>query len=78
MTHPDEIKAVFEMNIFNAAKIGGLKGHRIEEGGDADIVILDCEDHLEVLRLQPARLYVIRKGKIIARETCVGEIFRAS
>ncbi len=78
MTLPDEIKAVFEMDIFNAAKIVGLKRHRIEEGGDADIVILDCEDHLEALRLQPPRLYVIRKGKIVARETCVGEIFRAS
>ena len=34
---------------------------------DADLVILQARDRIEAIRLRPARLYVIRRGKIISR-----------
>ena len=45
----------------------GLKGYGLEPGCHADLVILQAGDVHEALRLKPARLYVIRRGRIISR-----------
>ena len=45
----------------------GLEGYGLEPGCRADIVILQAADIHEALRLKPARLFVIRRGKIIAQ-----------
>ena len=39
----------------------------LEKGCNADMVILQAADPIEALRLKPNRLFVIRRGKIIAR-----------
>ena len=44
----------------------GLEGYGLEPGCRADIVILQAADPHEALRLKPARLFVIRRGKVIA------------
>ncbi len=66
MTSPAEMEKVLDMLTFNAAKTLRVKDYGIEVGKRADIVILDAETVWEALRLQPARLYVIKEGKIIA------------
>lgn len=67
MTLPNEIEKVFDMITGDAAKILRLSNYGLEEGKDADIVILDALTVNDAIRLQPARLYVIKSGKIIAR-----------
>jgi cytosine deaminase len=67
MTGADQMRQIFEAVTFNAAKVMGLEGYGLEPGCRADIVILQAADIHEALRLKPARLIVIRRGKIIAQ-----------
>ena len=36
-------------------------------GRRADLVVLQCRDPIEALRLRPSRLFVLRGGRVIAR-----------
>ena len=66
MTGVSEMKQIFDTVTYNGAKTLGLKNYGLEPGCHADIVILQASDIHEALRLKPARLYVIRRGKIIS------------
>jgi len=67
MTGVDQMRQIFEAVTYNGAKVMGLEGYGLEPGCRADIVILQAADIHEALRLKPARLFVIRRGKIIAQ-----------
>jgi len=67
MTGVDQMRQIFEAVTYNGAKVMGLDGYGLEPGCRADIVILQAADTHEALRLKPARLFVIRGGKIIAQ-----------
>jgi cytosine deaminase len=67
MTGVDQMRQIFEAVTFNGAKVMGLDGYGLEPGCRADIIILQAADIHEALRLKPARLFVIRGGKIIAQ-----------
>ncbi|MBY5869818.1 amidohydrolase family protein [Rhizobium leguminosarum] len=72
----DDKKKIFDALTVNSAKTMGLAGYGLENGSNADLVILQASDTLEALRLKPNRLAVIRRGKIIARSAPrIGEIF---
>jgi cytosine deaminase len=49
-----------------AITLGVQDEYGLEEGKPADCVVFDAPDPIEVLRLNPARRYVIRRGNIIA------------
>ena len=49
----------------------GLEGYGLAPGCRADIVILQAANVHEALRLKPARLFAIRRGKIIAQTSPV-------
>jgi cytosine deaminase len=66
MTGTEEMRRLFEAVTFNGAKILGLAGYGLEPGSFADMVILQAGDPVEALRLKPARLFVIRRGAVIA------------
>jgi cytosine deaminase len=66
MTGHDQMKHIFEAITTNGANALGLEGYGLEPGCHADIVILQARDPQEALRLKPARLHVIRRGKVIA------------
>jgi cytosine deaminase len=66
MTGVDQMRQIFEAVSFNGARALGLEGYGLEAGCHADIVILQARDPQEALRLKPARLFVIRRGTIIA------------
>ena len=55
----------------NPARIMGLEGYGLTRGCAADMVLLQARDTIEALRLRPARLAVIRKGRVIARQSPV-------
>jgi cytosine deaminase len=66
MTGVDQMRQIFETITTNGARTLGIENYGIEPGCNADIVILQARDPQEALRLRPARLFVIRRGIIIA------------
>jgi len=66
MTGVAEQKACFAAVTENGARVMHLGGYGLKPGCHADMVVLQAGDMLEALRLKPARLYVIRRGKVIA------------
>jgi len=67
MTGREEMRACFDAVTVNGASALELDDYGIAPGCRADMVILQCSDEVEALRLKPARLFVIRSGKVIAR-----------
>jgi len=63
---PRELESAFDMVTRNAARGMGLKRYGIRVGEDADLVLLDARGARDALRLQPDRLAVIKRGKIVA------------
>ncbi|MCF8067934.1 MAG: amidohydrolase family protein [Desulfobacterales bacterium] len=67
MTGVEQIKQMFNSVTINGAKALRIEDYGIETGCNADIVILQASDPIEALRLKPTRLFVIRRGEIVAR-----------
>ena len=65
MTGQNEMESCFDAVTTNPAKILGLENYGLEKGCKADLVILQCSNAIEAIRLRPPRLYVIKSGKII-------------
>jgi cytosine deaminase len=66
MTGTDAMRACFDAVTVNAAKIMGLEGYGIAPGCHADLVVLQAGNPVEAIRLRATRLYVLRRGRIIA------------
>lgn len=67
MTGVAEMKAMFDAVTINSAKVMQLDDYGLENGCNADLVVLQARDKVEAIRLRPARLFVIRRGKIVSR-----------
>ncbi|MEX5561977.1 amidohydrolase family protein [Pseudophaeobacter sp. 1A16562] len=67
MSHPDEMARCFTMVTEVNAQIIGLQDYGLKVGADASLVVLDASTPTEAVRLRPARLAVVAKGKVIAR-----------
>ena len=63
MTTFGDMEILYDLITTNAAKAMGIKGHVLEPGGDADLVVLDAEDVYHAIWEHDAPLFVIRKGK---------------
>ncbi|MBW2442342.1 MAG: amidohydrolase family protein, partial [Deltaproteobacteria bacterium] len=66
MTGAAQMQQMFAAVTTNGAKVLGLEDYGLEPGCHADLVILQAADPREALRLKPARLFVIRRGNVIA------------
>jgi len=66
MTSRDEMRFAFQAVTENAAKVMNLEGYGLAPGCRADMVLLQARDPIEAIRLKPARLKVIRAGRVIA------------
>ncbi|KLN59186.1 cytosine deaminase [Kiloniella spongiae] len=66
MTGVAETKAMFKAVTENSAKVMHLPDYGIAKGNFADLVILQAQDPIEAIRLRPARMFVIRRGKVIS------------
>lgn len=76
LTSPAQIKKSYDAVTTDAADILGLKNPGLAKGIDANFVILQAAGKTEAIRLRPARLLVVRRGKILARTApAVSEIF---
>ncbi len=66
MTGVDEMRACFDAVTRNGARTLELESYGLEPGCHADMVVLQASDTIEALRTRPARLHVIRRGRVIA------------
>jgi cytosine deaminase len=69
LTGVEEIKSCFDAVTSNSAKVLNLDGYGIAPGCFADMVVLQAEDAIEAIRISAERLYVIRRGKILAQSS---------
>ena len=63
MTTFSDMEIIYDLITTNEAKAMGIKGHSLEVGGNADLVVLNAEDVYHAIWEHEAPLYVIRKGK---------------
>jgi len=66
MTSRDDMRFAFQAVTENPARVMNLEGYGLVPGCRADMVLLQANDPIEAIRLKPARLKVIRAGKVIA------------
>lgn len=66
MTSIQGMNNAFNAVTTNGAITLGLENYGLETGCQADVVILQAANPIEALRIKPARLFVIRKGQVIA------------
>lgn len=67
MSHPDEMARCFTMVTETNAQITGAEDYGLKVGAQASLVVLDASNPTEAVRLRPARLAVVSKGRVIAR-----------
>jgi len=63
---PAEMGSSFDMVTYNPARGMRLPRYGIRVGDYADLVLLDAENLHDTLRLQPDRLAVLKRGKLVA------------
>ncbi len=73
MTYPDEIRAVFDFITGNAAKALRLEGYGLDVGTKADFNVLAAPTVQHVLRLQQPPAWVIKGGRVLARNKLARE-----
>jgi cytosine deaminase len=67
LTGRAELRAAFDAVTINGARTLGLADYGIAVGNHADLVVLQAADPIEAIRLRPQRLFVIRRGNVIAQ-----------
>ncbi|MBP2307209.1 amidohydrolase family protein [Azospirillum melinis] len=67
MTGQDGIKAAFDAVTVNPANLLHLDGYGLEPGCNADLVVLQAGNPVEAIRTRAARLFVLRRGRIVSR-----------
>jgi cytosine deaminase len=66
MTGQDAMRSCFAAVTANPARILGLQGYGLEVGCHADLVLLDCANPIEAIRLRAARRLVMRRGVVLS------------
>ena len=67
MTGVEEMRTLFAGITTTAAAALRLPDYGLEPGCRADLVVLQARDPVEAIRLRATRLYVLRRGEVIAR-----------
>jgi len=65
MNSRKEMEILYDLITTNAAQALGVEGHKLVEGGNADLVVLNAESVWESIWNHEAPLYVIKNGKDI-------------
>ncbi|WP_439814986.1 cytosine deaminase [Zavarzinia sp. CC-PAN008] len=67
MTGEAGLKQCFAGVTTQAAAVMGLGDYGLAVGAHADLVVLQAANVIEAIRIKPARLHVMRRGRVIAR-----------
>lgn len=65
MTSPADMNMLYDMVTVKAAKSMNVKDHVLEEGGKANLVILNAKSVYEAIWTQAEPLYVISNGRLV-------------
>ncbi len=76
MTTRNEIDAAFDFVTYNAARALRLQNYGLDPGCKADLNVLAAPSVPQVLRLQQPPWWVVRDGKILARNQLQREFFK--
>jgi cytosine deaminase len=72
---PADVELALDAIAVNAARALRLEDYGLREGARADLVVLhDAETPVEAIRLQPARRWVIKAGRVVAETEIVRSI----
>jgi len=63
MNSRNDMEVLFDLITTNAAECLNIEGHKMEVGGDADLVVLNANSVWEAIRNHEAPLFVIKNGK---------------
>ncbi len=73
---PSEIDAALSAVGSAAALVMGVHDYGLRPGYTGDLVVLDAGDPHEALRMQAARMWVIRRGSVVAETRTTGTLHR--
>jgi len=65
MTSFKDMELLYDMITTSAARVLGIRGHVLEPGGNADLVVLKAEDVYHAIWEHEAPAYVIRDGIVV-------------
>lgn len=63
MTSFDDMELLYDMITTSAARVLGIKGHVLEENGNADLVVLEAQDVYHAIWDHKPPMHVIKDGK---------------
>lgn len=66
MSGVEEIDTCFDMITWRNAHNLGLEDYGVTPGAKADLVVFDAASKADVLRINPARTHVFKRGKLVA------------
>jgi cytosine deaminase len=70
----DQMAWLLEFITTNAARAIGVEGYGLAEGCRADLVVLDARDAAQAITEQAEKLYVIKDGRVVARNRRTTEL----
>jgi cytosine deaminase len=70
----DQLAWLPELFTTNSARVLGLADYGLAEGCRADLVVLDARDPAQAITEQVEKLYVIKAGRVVARNTRTTEL----
>ena len=70
----DQLAWLLDLVTVNAARAIGLEGYGLGEGCRADLVVLDARSPADAITEQAEKLWVIKDGRVVARNTRTSEL----
>lgn len=61
-----QLETVFNMVTERGASVLNLENYGVGAGCKANLVVLQAKNYIDAIRLRPARLYVISRGKVVS------------
>src|SRR5919198_5737895 len=74
----DQMAWLLDLISSNPARVLGLRDYGLAEGCHADLVVLDAADAAQALTEQSEKLWVLKSGRVVARNTRAVEMFAAA
>jgi cytosine deaminase len=74
----DQMAWLLDLITVNPARAIGLQNYGLAEGCDADLVVLDAADPIQAITEQSEKLWVLKSGRVVARNARSSEHFIAT
>jgi cytosine deaminase len=71
----EQMAWLLDLITINPARAIGLATYGVAEGCRADLVVLDAADPVQAITEQAEKLWVLKDGRVVARNTRVAEVF---